>query len=77
MFTSQMDQLADTGNVPPGRRGGAVSRFAVTNTRVFTGTHVAVASVVIVEDGTIAAVGHEVPDGVEEFDGGGGPCCRA
>ncbi len=54
-----------------------MSRFAVTNTRVFTGTHVAVASVVIVEDGTIAAVGHEVPDGVEEFDGGGGPCCRA
>ncbi len=49
-----------------------MSRFAVTNTRVFTGTHVADASVVVVEDGTIVAVGHEVPEGVEEIDGGGG-----
>ncbi|MGI5228848.1 hypothetical protein [Actinoallomurus sp. CA-142502] len=49
-----------------------MSRFAVTNTRVFTGTHVADASVVVVEDGAIAAVGHEAPEGVEELDGGGG-----
>jgi imidazolonepropionase-like amidohydrolase len=49
-----------------------VSRFAVTNTRVFTGTHVADASVVVVEDGTIAAVGHAVPEGLERVDGGGG-----
>jgi imidazolonepropionase-like amidohydrolase len=48
-----------------------VSRFAVTNTRVFTGADVADASVVVVEDGTIASVGHEVPEGVEEIDGGG------
>lgn len=47
-------------------------RFAVTNTRVFTGTHVADASVVVVEDGTITAVGHEVPEGIEEVDGAGG-----
>ena len=46
-------------------------RFAVTNTRVFTGTHVADASVVVVEDGTITAVGHAVPEGVEQIDGGG------
>ncbi|MCA1220473.1 amidohydrolase family protein [Streptomyces sp. 8L] len=49
-----------------------MSRFAVTNTRVFTGTHVADASVVVVEDEKIASVGHEVPEGVEEIDGGGG-----
>ncbi|MGQ4516623.1 amidohydrolase family protein [Streptomyces sp. DW26H14] len=49
-----------------------MSRFAVTNTRVFTGTHVSDASVVVVEDGTITTVGHEVPEGVEEIDGGGG-----
>lgn len=49
-----------------------MNRFAVTNTRVFTGTHVADASVVVVEDGTITAVGHEVPEGVDEVDGGGG-----
>ena len=49
-----------------------MNRFAVTNTRVFTGTHVADASVVVVEDGTIAAVGHEVPEGVDEVDGAGG-----
>ncbi|GGR86750.1 imidazolonepropionase [Streptomyces aureoverticillatus] len=48
-----------------------MSRFAVTNTRVFTGTHIADASVVVVEDGTIAAVGHQVPEGVERIDGGG------
>src|SRR5207248_10313499 len=53
-------------------RGGAMSRFAVRNTRVFTGTHVADASVVVVEDATIAAVGHEVPAGVQEVDGAGG-----
>jgi imidazolonepropionase-like amidohydrolase len=49
-----------------------VNRFAVTNTRVFTGTHVADASVVVVEDGTITEVGHQIPDGAEEIDGGGG-----
>jgi len=49
-----------------------LSRFAVTNTRIFTGTRVADASVVVVEDGTITAVGHRVPEGVETIDGGGG-----
>lgn len=49
-----------------------MSRFAVTDTRVFTGTHVADASVVVVEDGTIAEVGHEAPEGVEKIDGAGG-----
>lgn len=49
-----------------------MSRFAVTNTRVFDGTHVADASVVVVEDETIISVGHEVPEGVDEIDGGGG-----
>ncbi|GAB3445517.1 amidohydrolase family protein [Streptomonospora sediminis] len=49
-----------------------MSRFAVTNTRVFTGTDVADASVVVVEDGTITAVGHEVPADAEVVDGGGG-----
>ncbi|HVV13543.1 hypothetical protein [Amycolatopsis sp.] len=27
---------------------------------------------VVVEDGTITAVGHNVPEGVEQLDGGGG-----
>jgi imidazolonepropionase-like amidohydrolase len=49
-----------------------MSRFAVTNTRVFTGTRLADASVVVVEDGTITEVGHEVPAGVEAVDGEGG-----
>ncbi|GAA3563524.1 amidohydrolase family protein [Amycolatopsis ultiminotia] len=49
-----------------------MDRFAITNTRVFTGTHVADASAVVVEDGTITAVGNEVPEGVEQLDGRGG-----
>ncbi|MFF0145935.1 imidazolonepropionase-like amidohydrolase [Amycolatopsis sulphurea] len=49
-----------------------MSRFAVTNTRVFTGTQVADASVVVVADGTITSVGHEVPPGLPEVDGRGG-----
>lgn len=49
-----------------------MNRFAITNTRVFDGRNVVGASVVVVEDETIAAVGYDVPDGAELIDGEGG-----